>query len=64
MCSLRALDGRAEEKPRAAPGGKPPKRQILVSAHTNVAVDRVLAGLVASGFTGAPAAARAPPLRR
>eukprot|EP00873_Tetraselmis_striata_P003485 jgi/Tetstr1/423749/TSEL_014381.t2 len=45
-----AMQG-AEEKPRAAPGGKPPKRQILVSAHTNVAVDRVLAGLVASGFT-------------
>lgn len=28
------------------------RKQILVSSHTNVAVDKILTGLVDSGFTG------------
>jgi hypothetical protein len=42
-------------RPAAAPRGRrsqpPPVTRILVAAHTNVAVDRVLLGLVERGFT-------------
>jgi len=43
----------AEQTKQPLPGAKQkgPPRQILVAAHTNVAVDRILSGLVATGFT-------------
>ncbi len=37
-------------KAAAALAAKAPRPRILVAAHTNVAVDRVLLGLVQSGF--------------
>ena len=41
-------------KQLAKQGSKAASARVLVAAHTNVAVDRVLTGLLDTGFTSAP----------
>lgn len=43
--------GACAAMPAASAGAAPPGPRILVAAHTNVAVDRVLLGLLEAGFT-------------